>query len=114
VLCNAASVEQSGLVSMLGAFIDTITGRELPIRQQLWMVARLLLEEGDEGVDQTIEILAEPVELDDAVVVPTAPLARISGTIRAERTPDVDPLILSGGPIVLPLALEFPKTGFTT
>ena len=47
LLSNAASQEATGLISMLGAFVDQVAGPQLPIRQQLWVVARLLLEEED-------------------------------------------------------------------
>lgn len=115
VLCNAASVEQSGLVSMLGAFIDTVntSAPAGPIRQQLWIVARLLFDEADLGVDRTIEILVESLDLDDAPPEheALAPLVHISGVVRAERPPDADPRLAGGGPLVLPLALEFQATG---
>ena len=115
VLCNAASVEASGLVSILGAFVDTVntTAETGPVRQQLWMVARLLFVDADIGVDHTVEVLVEPLELDEPVAqggeIP--PLVQISGVVRAERPPDADPRLLGGGPLVLPLALEFPGTG---
>jgi hypothetical protein len=107
VLCNAASVEQSGLVSMLGAFIDTLTGTSLPIRQNVWLVSRLLFDPADVGIDQAIDIVVE----NDASTGPPRPLIRISGTVRAEPTADIDPRILGGGPIVFPLPLEFPQPG---
>lgn len=114
VLCNAASVEASGLVSILGAFVDTVntTAEAGPIRQQLWMVARLVFDDADLGVDRTIEVLVEALELDEPTVQEQLPaLVQISGVVRAERPPDADPRLLGGGPLVLPLALEFPDTG---
>ena len=92
---------------MLGAFIDTITGASLPVRQQVWLVSRLLFDPTDVGVDQAIDI----VVTSDAPAEPPRPLLHISGTVRAEPTPTIDPRILGGGPIVFPLPLEFPQPG---
>lgn len=89
VLCNAASVEASGLVSMLGAFIDTVSGPALPVRTQIWIVARLLFEEADVGVDHTFEVLVEPVDVQTSA--PVQPLVRLSGVARPEPTPGIDP-----------------------
>ena len=113
VLCSAASVEQSGLVSMLGAFIDTITGRgEMPVRYQLWFVARLLFDEADVGVGQEIEIVVDPLEPEGEELPQTVrPLARVQGEVRAEPTSGLDPRQTGGGLIVVPLALEFDRLG---
>lgn len=104
VLCNAATVEASGLVSMLGAFVDSISGPALPVRHQLWVVARLHLFPEDISVDQVIEI--EVVAQEGG-----ATLASLNGVVRAEPTPGLDPEMIAGAPIVVPLAVEFPAPG---
>ena len=49
MLCNAATAESSGLVSMLGASLATVSGVELPIRVMLWLVARIVLDDAELG-----------------------------------------------------------------
>jgi hypothetical protein len=105
VVANAASVDATGLVSMLGAFVDTVNAPSLPFRQQLWVVARLLLDEEDRAQPHTTTLV---VEHSDG----TEPVARIEAAM--QPTPDgrtFDPLMPVGAPVVFPLQLEFRRRG---
>jgi hypothetical protein len=109
LLCNAASQEASGLISMLGAFLDRLQGPQLPIRAQLWLVARLLLEQDDTRSPHAFVIIVEHTD-------GTEQLARVEATSPA--APDVqaplgvpDPDLPIGAPLVVPLPLEFRRRG---
>src|SRR5436190_23062535 len=112
VLCNAASVEQSGLVSVLGAFIDTITGQALPVQQQLWLAARLFVEEGDIGATLELVVIVEPLDVDEPSLLQPGPLVRLDERIaEAAPLPSLDPRLSGGGSLVLPLAVLLPSAG---
>jgi hypothetical protein len=104
-LCNAASVEGTGLVSVLGAFIDTVLGPQLPIRQQLWVVARFETEPADLDQVHTVSIVVEHSDGEQ--------LARIEGTTRLGAPPSgaADPDLPMGFQIALPLLVEFRREG---
>lgn len=106
MLCNAASVDQSGLVSILGGFIDRLAGPQLPVRGQLWLVARFDWEEADFDSQHTVTVRIE--RLDDGEQI-----ARVDGTSVAERPPPgaIDPDMPIGWNIVIPVAVEFRRTG---
>jgi hypothetical protein len=106
MLCNAASVEQSGLVSMLGAFIDRLAGPQLPVRGQLWLVARFDWEDADLDAQHMITIKIERVDDGEQV-------ARIDGSVVGERpVPGTfDPEMPVGWNIVLPVPAEFRRVG---
>lgn len=104
-LSNAASVEANGLVSLLGAFVEVINTPQLPIRHQLWFVARLTVEEEDMDSPHSVVVT---VENSDG----TEPLARIEGSAPAlvERGM-LDPDVPTGMPVVIPMFLEFRREG---
>lgn len=106
MLCNAASVEQSGLVSMLGAFIDHVGGPQFPIRVQLWIVARVEWREEDYGQHHTLVIKVDRVDDGEQV-------ARIDGSAYTEKPAPgtYDPEMPVGGTIVVPLPMEFRRGG---
>ncbi len=106
MLANAASVEQSGLVSMLGAFIDRLTGPQLPVRGNLWLVARVDWEDQDFDTPHTILITVE--RRDDGEQI-----ARVEGNAVTNRPPEgsVDSDLPVGGNLIVPLFLEFRREG---
>jgi hypothetical protein len=103
-LANAASVDPTGLVSVLGAFVEVITPPQLPTRIQLWLVARMSYEEGD--LDESMHTFTIRVDHQDG-----EPVARIDGGARFVESPNTDPDLPSGFQIVLPLALELRRGG---
>jgi hypothetical protein len=110
VLANAASIEASGLVSVLGAFVDTIYAQQEPHQQLLWFVARLLFDEGDVGHDQTFRVVVEPNE--GIAGVPDTPLAVVAGSVNPTLPPQgIDPRFAGGGPLVFPRPIQFPRRG---
>lgn len=56
MLCNAASIEQSGLVSMLGAMVDTVSGPVLPVRHTIWIVIRIVWDDGEYGAPHDLRV----------------------------------------------------------
>lgn len=112
VLCDAAKVDQGGLVSMLGAFVDTITASAgPPIRHAFQLACRFYLDPADVGEQHRLEVTVECVEADEGQVTPPGPLVAITGVFAVEGLGDADPRISGGAPIVLPLLVEFPGTG---
>ena len=101
MLCNAASVEQSGLVSMLGAFIDNISGPQFPIRHQLWLVARVQWNPGDEGRAHTLVVQVAHPDGEE--------LFRVEGGAAVGE--GSDPTMPSGGNLVVPLLLDVRRPG---
>jgi len=92
---------------MLGAFVDTVGGPALPINVQLWLVARLVQEEGDdvEGVDHIV-VLVESVGGES--------VCRLEAQATRTRPPlsgPVDPDMPQGGLMVVPLPMSFPRSG---
>jgi hypothetical protein len=105
VLANAASIDTNGLVSILGAFVDTVTADQIPHKQMLWFVARVFIDTGEVGVEQQVEVTVMAVDNDDALV-------RVTASFIPQIPPQgVDPRIAGGGPLVFPLAIEFPTFG---
>jgi hypothetical protein len=102
-LANAAYVDPSGLLSVLGAHIEIVNAPQFPWRSQLWVIVRLLVEEPDDG-DVPIAVI---VEHDD-----TERLLRMDGTARVlAHPPTADPDLPVSVQIVLPLQLEFRRDG---
>lgn len=107
-LCNAASTESSGLVSVLGAFVDTVTGPQLPVRHLMFVVVRLMLE--PEDFDTAHAFGFEVVHSADGEVV-----ARVDGGAPPQPRPtNVDPNLPSGVILSLPMSLEFRRVGIYT
>src|SRR5262245_40369140 len=104
MLCNAASLEATGLVSMLGAFVDTVMGPVLPVRQQLTVVVRVLWGSSE---------LNQVTHFDLSVTSPLGVVvARIEGAGLTEGDPSTfDPAMPAGSLIVLPLPVEFGEVG---
>jgi hypothetical protein len=103
-LANAASTDASGMVSVLGAFVELVGSPQLPARLQLWLVARMLYEEGD--LDGSVHSFTVRVDHADG-----EPVARIDGGAQFTESPNADPDMPSGFQIVLPLALELRRQG---
>jgi hypothetical protein len=103
LLCNAAEADPRGLVSMLGAFVDQIGGTELPVRGQLWLVARLVLSAADDGGHAfVVEVVGQDGE----------PVTRLDGSFQGPPPGlGADPDLPQGGNLVVPLALEFRRAG---
>jgi hypothetical protein len=107
LVANAAHLDQGGLISVLGGWVDTVTGPQLPVRQQLWLVARLLLEPEDFDAAHTITILIEHSDGSEQV-------ARVDASTPPGPPPVLgpfDPAMPIGAPIVLPIPLEFRRLG---
>ena len=103
-LANAAYVDPSGLLSVLGAHIEIVNAPQFPWRSQLWIVARLRVEEEDAGDAVPIAVI---VEHDD-----TERLARVDGTATVLAHPaSADPDLPVSFQIVMPLQLEFRRAG---
>ncbi len=103
-LANAAQVDQSGLVSVLGAFVEVANAPQLPARHQLWLVARYALEEGDAGPAVPLALIVEHTDGER--------LLRIDATFPVSDTPpNRDPEIPVTVQLVLPFALEFRRQG---
>jgi len=98
--------DSSGLVSVLGAFADRIQGPELPVRGQLWFVARLELEERD--FDQT-HVFVVAVQHSDR----TEQVARLEASAFTGHPIEgqFDPEMPLGSNLVVPLPLEFRRLG---
>jgi len=103
LLCNAAEVDPRGLVSMLGAFVDQIGGTDLPVRGQLWLVARVVLGPADDGGHAfVVEVVGEDGEQ----------VTRIDGSFQGPAPgSSTDRDLPEGGNLVVPLALEFRRAG---
>jgi hypothetical protein len=106
-LANAAQADQTGLVSVLGAFIDTVQGPQLPVRQQLWVVGRLTLEPEDTTLPHPLAIIVEHSDGTEQVarieiVLPSAPPGSLD---------QFDADLPLGFPLALLLPLEFRRVG---
>jgi len=103
ILCNAAEADPRGLVSMLGAFVDQISGPQLPIRGQLWLVARVVLTAADDGEHGfVLEVHGRDGEQ----------VTRIDGSFQGQPPAmSQDPEMPTGGNLVVPLALDFRRAG---
>lgn len=91
---------------MLGAFIDRVGGPQLPVRIQIWLVARLEWLDEDFGNHHTVVIKIE--REDDGEQV-----ARIDGEAFTDRPPSgaFDPEMPIGGNLVIPIPAEFRRDG---
>ena len=94
------------MVSVLGAFITKVSGPELPIRHQLWFLARLNWEDEDYDQPHVFVIRAEFAQDGEQ-------LARVEGSTFLPRPPEgsVDLDLPVGTNLILPLALEFRRQG---
>lgn len=103
-LCNYASQETSGLISVIGAFVDTVYSPSLPIRHIFYLVASIEPDESEVGVD--VEISLRLVRTSDSTVVLDA-----RGQMRAERDPTGDPNAAPAGRAVVPIPAQFDEAG---
>jgi len=103
LLCNAATTETTGLVSMLGAFVDNVNVGQFPAAVQLWFVARLQWDDTDYGQTHTVVIKVEHPDGEQ--------LVRIDGSADAQLNPGVDPEMPVGGALVVPLMTQFRREG---
>jgi hypothetical protein len=106
-LANAAQLDPTGLISSLGGFIDTVTGEQLPVRQQIWLVGRLNVEAEDARLPHTVAVIVEHSDGSEQVAridipLPAGPEGALAG---------IDADMPLGVPIVIPLPLEFRHLG---
>lgn len=106
-IANAAQLEPSGLVSVLGAWVHNVAGAQLPVRQQVWFVARLWLERDDAEAAHTFTVLVEHSDGSEQV----ARVEVAASPQPAEAFDQIDPDLPISAPIVMPLALEFRRAG---
>jgi hypothetical protein len=101
--------QQTGLVSVLGAFADQIVGPQHPVRGQLWLVARLILDDADFDDAHVIIVVVEYQDGKEQV----ARFEAMTGTPRP--TPgSFDPDMPFGANLLLPMPLEFRRDGIYT
>lgn len=103
MLCNAASIEATGLVSVLGAFVDTVTAPVLPVRHQTWVVVRILWDDHDLGVPHNMSVSV----LDPQGTV----IASIGGPALVEAGEDTDMEMPPASMFAVPMLIEFPQVG---
>ena len=106
LLANAAQLEPSGLVSLLGGWIDSVAGPEMPVRQQLWVVARLTLEPDDVKVAHTFRLVIEHSDATERVATFDTSIPPNAGPVD-----QIDPDLPLAIPLVLPMAAEFRRPG---
>jgi hypothetical protein len=106
-LANAAQGDTNGLISSLGGFIDTLAGPQLPVRQQVWLVGRLIVEVEDAGAAHNLAILVEHSDGTEQVARIDIPLPAVP----EEAIAQLDHEMPMGAPIVVPLPLEFRRLG---
>jgi hypothetical protein len=106
MLCDHAHVYE-GKVSVLGGFVSTLNGPSFPIAHTLWFVARLDLANDDFGRPHVVVLRCEHEDGEQ--------LARFETTFNSEGPPPNvvggDPELPSGLNIILPLPLEFRRSG---
>jgi len=103
-LAHAAHLEANGLVSTLGSFVELVGARQLPVRMPLWFVARLTIEEGDEGPAVPVAVI---VDHDDG-----ERLVRIDGTLNVSGRPQgADTDMPVSFQVVMQVQLEFRRAG---
>jgi hypothetical protein len=103
-LCNYASQESAGLVSAIGAFVDSVYSQAPPIRALLFVVARVEYSEDELGVPMDLS-LALRRESDDEMLI------EATGIISADREFGTDPNVIPTSTLILPLAVEFTAPG---
>ena len=106
-VANAAHLEANGLVSVLGAWVDGIAGPQLPVRQQLWFVARLTLESLDAETAHTFTLLVEHSDGSEEV----ARIETGAPPIPRSALDQLDPDLPIAVPMVLLMPLEFRRVG---
>jgi hypothetical protein len=102
-LCNAASPDANGLVSVLGGFVDKVSALQLPVRSQIWLVARVVLDEADRKSQHVVVIQVDHTDGTEQVL-------RVEGT-QPPQMGDFDPDLPVGALVILPMALEFRRVG---
>ncbi|MDQ6840368.1 MAG: hypothetical protein M3137_19045 [Actinomycetota bacterium] len=95
--------ETNGMISMLSGYVESIQGPQLPIRNHLFGVARLHVDEAEMG--EPI-VLVTRVEHADGEQV-----ARVEVSIVAQVGPDASPDLPHSVNLVFPLDLEFRREG---
>lgn len=95
--------ESNGMISMLSGFVESIQGPQLPIRNHLFGVARLHVEEAELG--QPIVVVSRVEHADGEQV------SRVELTIVAHAGPDYTGELPHGVNLVFPLDLEFRREG---
>jgi hypothetical protein len=106
-LANAAQLEQTGLLSVLGAFIDSVAGPQLPVRQQIWVVGRFEVTIAEASVAHPVSVIVERAD-------GTEQVARMDVVLSAAdelRLATFDPDLPIATPLVAPMPLEFRRTG---
>lgn len=103
-LCNYASQETSGLVSAIGAFVDSVMAPTLPLRAVLFLVTRI--QYADDELDRQLEFLLRIARDDDDMTVVEA-----HGTIVATRELGADPSRPSISQLIMPIPAEFDRPG---
>jgi hypothetical protein len=98
--------DSSGLVSALGAFADQIVGPQHPVRGQLWLVARFIVEDDDFDQAHVFIVTVDHNDGDEQV-------ARFEATSTTPRpAPEtIDRDMPLGANLVLPMPLEFRRDG---
>lgn len=107
MLANAAQLDATGLVSVLGGFIDRIAGPQLPVRQMVTLVARITVDMDETAVPHSVSIIVEHID-------GTEQVARIDSALPAGEPAvlaNLDPDLPIAAPIVVPLPLEFRRLG---
>ncbi|HXN60555.1 MAG TPA: hypothetical protein VN886_08890 [Acidimicrobiales bacterium] len=106
-LANAAQGDPSGLVSSLGGFIDTLFGPQLPVRQQVWLVGRLTVDEEDAIAAHNVVVLVEHQDGTEQVARIDIPLPGAT----VDRVAQFDHEMPIGVPLAVLLPLEFRRLG---
>jgi Family of unknown function (DUF6941) len=106
-LCNYAAQDTSGLVSAMGAFVDTVYGAVIPITNIFYLVARLEHDasEADRDIPFAIQIARDA---DGALMVDA------SGTLQVQRDPTADPAAPLVGQMIVPIPVSFDQAGSHT
>lgn len=103
LLCHSA-MSHDGLLSILGAGFDRITGESMPIRSVITLVARARLDEDDLG--RVIRVGVDVLNPDENSI------AQVDGELQAERPVKAMPIGPIGSVMIMPLPLELAETGF--
>jgi hypothetical protein len=103
-LCNAATQDATGLVSVLGAFVDSVAAPALPIQALLNIVARI--KHAEDELDRALDMKISVVRLSDGVDVVSA-----KGELRVERVLGGDPAEPAVSQLIVPLPVVLDKPG---
>ncbi|MGH9078202.1 MAG: DUF6941 family protein [Acidimicrobiales bacterium] len=93
----------AGLVSMLSGFIEAVSGPQLPLRQNLWLVSRLEVDTDELGQAMLVVVRVEHSDGEQ--------LARVDANLVAQRSPAYSVELPVGVNLVVPLSLEFRREG---